>query len=243
MVRNSGWPVERNWETQNWLDGRFLTRITLYPTHVHTSHPPLLSSKLQTDPSFPPFQTLYKGPLPWVQTRQAQHPPEHFPHPNRRRRHQGRRTVLPGEENCVCLPCKEGDSRVESPRDLGVRVLLYLVFDLETDVHVHCCRRVTRPHGSSGVVKSKFRVNLPPRAFGASVRVVRVLPLSVVLPILLTHYNIHIDALPVFHMIHTPAVSTRAYRYTSLRSYDMSLCAPTNHILRDIKYQLSFGTR
>ena len=34
-------------------------------------------------------------------------------------------------------------------------------------------RRVTRPHGSSGVVKSKFRHNLPPRAFGASVRVVR----------------------------------------------------------------------
>ncbi|KAF5355140.1 hypothetical protein D9756_005459 [Leucocoprinus leucothites] len=31
--------------------------------------------------------------------------------------------------------------------------------------------RITRPHGSSGVVKSKFRSNLPPRAFGASVRV------------------------------------------------------------------------
>lgn len=32
--------------------------------------------------------------------------------------------------------------------------------------------RVTRPHGNSGVVKSKFRKNLPPSSFGASVRVV-----------------------------------------------------------------------
>ncbi|TCD65835.1 60S ribosomal protein L33A [Steccherinum ochraceum] len=31
--------------------------------------------------------------------------------------------------------------------------------------------RVTRPHGNSGVVKSKFTSNIPPHAFGASVRV------------------------------------------------------------------------
>lgn len=32
--------------------------------------------------------------------------------------------------------------------------------------------RISRSHGSSGVVKSKFRSNIPPHAFGASVRVV-----------------------------------------------------------------------
>ncbi|TEB30326.1 hypothetical protein FA13DRAFT_1733629 [Coprinellus micaceus] len=31
--------------------------------------------------------------------------------------------------------------------------------------------RISRSHGSSGVVKSKFRSNIPPHAFGASVRV------------------------------------------------------------------------
>ncbi|KAG7091104.1 60S ribosomal protein L33A [Marasmius oreades] len=56
---------------------------------------------------------------------------------------------------------------------LGKRVAF--VYKAKREIHGSKVRviwgRVTRPHGSSGVVKSKFRSNLPPRAFGASVRV------------------------------------------------------------------------
>ncbi|KAI8991277.1 ribosomal protein L35A [Mycotypha africana] len=34
--------------------------------------------------------------------------------------------------------------------------------------------RIARAHGTSGVVKARFRKNLPPKTFGASVRVVSI---------------------------------------------------------------------
>ncbi|KAI6139708.1 ribosomal protein L35A [Pisolithus tinctorius] len=56
---------------------------------------------------------------------------------------------------------------------LGKRVAY--VYRAKTEVQGSKIRviwgRVTRPHGNSGVVKSKFSSNLPPRAFGASVRI------------------------------------------------------------------------
>ena len=32
--------------------------------------------------------------------------------------------------------------------------------------------RISRPHGNGGVVRAKFATNIPPKAFGASVRIV-----------------------------------------------------------------------
>ncbi|KAH9951181.1 60S ribosomal protein L33-A-like protein [Amylocystis lapponica] len=56
---------------------------------------------------------------------------------------------------------------------LGKRVAY--VYRAKKEIHGSKVRviwgRVTRPHGGNGVVKSKFRSNLPPHAFGASVRV------------------------------------------------------------------------
>lgn len=58
----------------------------------------------------------------------------------------------------------------------GLQRLAY-VYKAQTEIQGSKIRviwgRVTRSHGSGGVVKSKFKHNLPPHSFGASVRVVR----------------------------------------------------------------------
>jgi ribosomal protein L35AE/L33A len=38
---------------------------------------------------------------------------------------------------------------------------------------------IFRPHGNGGVVKARFRKNLPAKSFGASVRVVSILMLCI----------------------------------------------------------------
>lgn len=96
----------------------------------------------------------------------------------------------------ICLSSKEGDWGLKSTGNLGVSAI--------------CCRRrgpiywrnafilsrrVTRSHGNSGVVKTKFTSNLPPHAFGASVRIVN---LFSYLPSAITLSNpFYLDALPV----------------------------------------------
>ena len=60
-------------------------------------------------------------------------------------------------------------------------------------------RRGTCPHGNSGVVKSKFTSNLPPRAFGSRVRIIR----STSFPLILQLNALQTpDALSLNHLNH-----------------------------------------
>ena len=70
---------------------------------------------------------------------------------------------------CVCVPGEEGGAWNKSSGHLGVRFWCFYAVARLIELFF---RRVTRPHGNSGVVKSKFKSNLPPHCFGASVRVV-----------------------------------------------------------------------
>ena len=79
--------------------------------------------------------------------------------------------------------------------------------------------RVTRPHGNSGVVKSKFTSNLPPRAFGAGVRIVRILSLFLTWQ---AETASTLDALPLQYLkslLLLREVDGRGHRLCSLPSY------------------------
>ncbi|KAF8511807.1 60S ribosomal protein L33-A-like protein [Hysterangium stoloniferum] len=82
----------------------------------------------------------------------------------------GKRNTRP---NTSLIQIEGVSNKEEAQFYLGKRIAY--VYRAKKEVHGTKVRviwgRVTRPHGNSGVVKSKFRSNLPPMCFGASVRV------------------------------------------------------------------------
>ncbi|ORY28787.1 60S ribosomal protein L33-A-like protein [Naematelia encephala] len=82
----------------------------------------------------------------------------------------GKRNTRPNQS----LVQIEGVDSAEAARSyLGKRVAY--VYKAKREINGSKVRviwgRVTRPHGTNGVVKSKFRVNLPAKVFGASCRI------------------------------------------------------------------------
>lgn len=82
----------------------------------------------------------------------------------------GKRTQQP---NTSLIKIDGVTNKEEAQFYLGKRVAF--IYRVKTEVRGSKIRviwgRVTRSHGNSGVVRSKFRVNLPPKSFGATVRV------------------------------------------------------------------------
>merc|ERR1712130_194176 len=82
----------------------------------------------------------------------------------------GKRTMHP---NVTLLKIEGVETTKDAQFYLGKRVAY--IYKPATQVRGSKYRviwgRVTRTHGNSGVVRSKFRSNIPPAAFGASVRV------------------------------------------------------------------------
>lgn len=82
----------------------------------------------------------------------------------------GKRNTTPG----TSLLQLEGVDNTEAARFYAGKRVAY-VYRAQRSIRGSKIRviwgKVTRPHGNSGVVRAKFRSNLPPKSFGASVRV------------------------------------------------------------------------
>jgi len=82
----------------------------------------------------------------------------------------GKRNTNP---NTSLIKIEGVDSRQDASFYLGKKIAF--VYRASREVRGSKIRviwgKVTRPHGNSGVVRAKFRNNLPPKSFGATLRI------------------------------------------------------------------------
>ncbi|PIA14431.1 ribosomal protein L35Ae [Coemansia reversa NRRL 1564] len=76
-------------------------------------------------------------------------------------------------EHTALVQLEDVNSKEETTFYAGKRIAyLYRAPTAKKGTNVRCIwGRITRSHGNSGVVRAKFRHNLPPSAMGSSVRV------------------------------------------------------------------------
>ncbi|KAJ3190671.1 hypothetical protein HK101_008495, partial [Irineochytrium annulatum] len=77
------------------------------------------------------------------------------------------------KEHTSLLQIENVSSKADTDFYLGKRVAyVYRAQNKVNGSNVRCIwGKVTRPHGGNGVVRAKFRRNLPPKCFGAGVRI------------------------------------------------------------------------
>ncbi|XP_042387948.1 60S ribosomal protein L35a-3-like [Zingiber officinale] len=76
-------------------------------------------------------------------------------------------------ENTSLVQIEGVNTKEEVDWYLGKRLAyIYKCKTKKNDSNVRCIwGKVTRPHGNSGVVRAKFKTNLPPKSMGQKVRV------------------------------------------------------------------------
>jgi len=84
-----------------------------------------------------------------------------------------RRSLHDQKTNQSLIKIQGVHDSIDTPFYLGKRVAyIYRAKKSIKDTKIRVIwGRVTKAHGNSGVVRARFRSNLPPHAFGASVRV------------------------------------------------------------------------